>query len=93
MREVLLVEGDGEGDIDDEVDEQEQTKKIIDRNEIIDYLKAYSTSIAHAVPSIDLAKKEYRDRNAVWLLQKGQQHCQQEQPFHAELLKRQDIDV
>ena len=71
LRDWLLVPDDQGGKKtgtkrNDETDPS--LERIIDRTRVLDYLRAYSESISGAVPSVDLAKQEFRDRNAVWLM-------------------------
>lgn len=75
---------------------------ILDRTRVLEYLQAYSQSISGAVPSVDLAKQEFSDRNAVWLshpqstgvqLPKVLLDRQEQQPFHTELLRNQGVQL
>ena len=67
--------------------------RIIDRKSVIGYLKAYSESITGAIPSVDLAYQEFRDRNAVWLHPKNKNEVYLEQPFHTQLLEEMGVDI
>mmetsp|Transcript_9151 Transcript_9151/g.19190 ORF Transcript_9151/g.19190 Transcript_9151/m.19190 type:complete len:427 (-) Transcript_9151:151-1431(-) len=94
LREQLLSPADTSTTEDDNKTSNgdvEKTLAILDRTEVLSYLEAYSKSIANAIPSIDLAKQEYADRNAVWL--SSGTTTTRDQPFHAELLERQGVDV
>ena len=84
LRDWLLSEDNG----DDERKITDTLGRIIDRTRVLDYLRAYSESISGAVPSVALAKQEFRDRNGVWL-----SNHRHKQPFHTELLKKLGIHV
>ena len=73
-------------------DNNEQIRKILNKKGINEYLKAYSSSIPNAVPSKDLATKEYTERNGVWSSCSNSKEGE-DQKFHLKLLKRQGIDV
>jgi hypothetical protein len=69
---------------------------ILDRDAILAYLEAYSKSISSAVPSVDLALREFADRNAVWLSHPCQGRgtsSPHPQSFHTSLLQKQGVDV
>lgn len=57
----------------------------IDRNEVDEYMKVYSLSIADAIPSLALAKAEFDDRNGVWLKLRTKKYPQ---AFHQELIQQ-----
>mmetsp|Transcript_11845 Transcript_11845/g.30036 ORF Transcript_11845/g.30036 Transcript_11845/m.30036 type:complete len:369 (+) Transcript_11845:275-1381(+) len=86
LRNWLLSEDDNDGD--DERKITDDIGRIIDRTRVLDYLRAYSESISGAVPSVALAKQEFRDRNGVWL-----SNHRHKQPFHTELLTKVGIDI
>lgn len=92
LRVWLLFGNDGNET--DQEREKEMIGRILHRNTVMDYLRAYSTSISQAVPSIDLAKQEFPDRNGVWLSNpSGKDLRDHPQPFHIDLLKKQGVDV
>jgi hypothetical protein len=74
-----------------EIETEQALVRIIDRTVVLDYLQAYSESISHAVPSVDLAKREFEDRNAVWLSSPSGKELENQQPFHVELLRKQGL--
>lgn len=74
---------------DNETETEQALGRIIDRTNMLDYLQAYSESISYAVPSVDLAKREFKDRNAVWLSSPSGKGLENQQPFHVELLRKQ----
>ncbi len=88
LRDLLICQDDDEQNERNQSKNNEALGRIIERTRVLEYLKAYSTSISGAVPSIALAKQEFHDRNAVWL-----SNHRHEQPFHIELLTRMGVDV
>jgi len=77
-------------------DDQNMLEWIIDRTAVLDYFEAYSKSISGAIPSVNLAKQEYNNRNAVWLsnpLGKNSATQTYHQPFHRELLRGHGVDI
>ena len=64
---------------------------ILDRGATLAYLRNYSESIPGAVPSVDLAREEFADRNGVWLRRRGGGWGRNEQPYHRELLEKQGL--
>ncbi|OEU21418.1 hypothetical protein FRACYDRAFT_235041 [Fragilariopsis cylindrus CCMP1102] len=73
-------------------DNNEQIRKILNKKGINEYLKAYSSSIPNVVPSKALATKEYTERNGIWSSCSNPREGE-DQKFHLKLLKRQGIDV
>lgn len=58
--------------------------KMVNRSELDDYLRAYSFSIADAIPSRDLALAELEGRNGVWLSRRSERHPQ---TLHQQLIQ------
>ena len=94
-RESADPDGDETGG--DETSLRRVVERIVERSAVLDYLRAYSESIPHAVPSVELAKREFPDRNGVWLAgttnESREQAQPQPQPFHTELLEKLGVTV
>jgi hypothetical protein len=91
LQQLLLLDDNNNNNNKEE--DNEQIKMILNKKGINEYLKAYSSSIPNAVPSKDLAIKEYSERNGVWSLCCNSKEEEKDQKFHIKLLKRQGIDV
>jgi len=86
-----LLNNDNEIQTELKTETEQALTRIIDRTNVLDYLQAYSESISHAVPSVDLAKREFKDRNAVWLSSPSGKGLENQQPFHVELRRKQGL--
>jgi hypothetical protein len=61
----------------------ELTEQPADLSEVLTYMEAYSQSMPHAIPSLDLALAEVVDRNAIFY----RPQLEQPQPIHTCLLQ------
>jgi len=84
-----IANSNGTATDNDDKDGDREAEQLLQLDDVLAYLEAYSRSVPRAIPSLRLAVSEIADRNLVWLPEEANEDDRTEQPYGATGLRAQ----